>query len=91
MPFSSYQSGVASSELFGVAVGEVLRQADAVVGGRGSSQKVTICVWRVGVEFDQPFAKAMADHAVANDDDGFLPTCSVPGSAHGVVLSLHAK
>ena len=71
-PWERYQSRRGDHELFGIAMGEEASQADAVVGGAWFFAKGDDFEFFVGVEFDDFFDKAMADHAVADDDDCFL-------------------
>jgi len=58
-----------------VAVSEELRQADAVVGGTGLLAERDDSPAACRIEPDQPLAEAVADHAVADDDDGFPLLC----------------
>jgi hypothetical protein len=52
-----------------VAVGEERGQSDAVVRGTGFFAERNDAEFAAGVVLDQLFAKAVADHAVADDDD----------------------
>src|SRR5262249_30424838 len=61
-------------ELFGAAMFEVLGEIDAVVSGTRFFAKRDDLTRSAGVEFDQAFAEAMPDHAVADDDDLLLRT-----------------
>ena len=56
-------------QLLGVAVGEERRQADAVVGGARLLAERDDANASLGVELDEPLAEALADHAVADDND----------------------
>ena len=51
---------------------EERRQSDAVVSRPRLFAERDDPIAALGVELDQPLAKALADHAVADDDDGLL-------------------
>ena len=59
-------------QLLGVAMGEERRQPDAVVGRPRLLAERDDAEPPLGVELDEPLAEALADHAVADDDDGLL-------------------
>ena len=61
-------------QLFRTAVREERRQANAVVGGTRlfTERDDSILVRRIPL--DQLFAKTLAHHPVANDNNSFLPT-----------------
>ena len=56
-------------QLFGVAMGEERRQADAVVRGPRLLAERDDAKAPLGVELHQSLAEALADHAVADDND----------------------
>src|SRR5262249_7161653 len=75
-------------ELFRATVREERRQANTVIGSTRLFTERDDSALARHIILDQLFAKTLSHHAVANDHDGLLLTCSVPGSAHGLVLSL---
>ena len=64
--------GVGEGKLLGLAVVEVFGEVDAVVSGAGFFAEGDDLPLSLGVEFDEPFAKAMTDHAVADDNHSLL-------------------
>ena len=73
-------------QLFRTMVREERRQANAVIGGTRLFTERHDSVLARHIALDQLFAETLSHHPVANDNDGFLPTCSVLGSAHCRVL-----
>jgi hypothetical protein len=61
-------------QLFRTAVREERCQANAVVGGTRLFTERDNSVLVRRITLDQLFAKTLAHHPVANDNDGFLPT-----------------
>ena len=60
---------------FGIAAGEEGGEADAVVSGPRLFAKRHDAKLTGLIVLDQPFAKPVSHHAVANDDDGFSVVC----------------
>src|SRR4029450_3485300 len=78
-------------QLFCATVCEERRQANTVIGSTWLFTERDNSVLAQHIMLDQLLAKTLSHHAVANDHDCLLPICSIPGSAHGAVLSLYAK
>jgi hypothetical protein len=53
-------------------MGEERREADPVVRSARLLAKCDDAESTFHVELNKPFAKTLADHAIANDDDGLL-------------------
>ena len=61
-------------QLFRTAVREERRQANTVIGGTWLFTECDDSVLAQHIILDQLFAKTLSHHAIANDDDGLLPT-----------------
>ena len=59
-------------EFFGLAMFEVFGEIDSIVRGSRLFAKGDNAIGAIRIEFDEAFAEAVADHAVADDNDRFL-------------------
>ena len=60
---------------------KIFGEVDAIVGGARLFAEGDDIAGSLGVEFEEPFAEAMPDHAVADDDDILGRFCNHCGRA----------
>ena len=73
-------------QLFRLAMLKILRQMNAVVSGPRFFTKRHDLILAANVVFKEPFTKAMADHAVADDHHRFLSLTDHDGSLRSMGL-----